>query len=287
MSEHDNCCCGGHGHDHEHGHGDGCCGGHGHGEGHDHGHGDGCCGGHGHGEGRGEGHGHGGHGHGHGEGGCCGGGGCHGGGDQVGIFVVGPIETNCYVYISEGECLVVDPGNSGQAIFEHLPEGVSVKYIVATHGHGDHVGGVKALREATGATYAIHAADAELARHAGEPSEQGRTYDDNAPDPDLTLAEGDVIEVGSATFTVMEAPGHTPGGIVLLGGGTAEHMCFVGDTLFQGSCGRTDLAGGDGEQLKATLARIKREVPPETNLMCGHGEITTMEDELRNNPYLV
>ena len=292
MSEHDNCCCGGHGHDHEHGHGDGCCGGHGHGEGHDHGHGDGCCGGHGHGEGHGHGHGHGdgccgGHGHGHGEGGCCGGGGCHGGGDQVGIFVVGPIETNCYVYISEGECLVVDPGNSGQAIFEHLPEGVSVKYIVATHGHGDHVGGVKALREATGATYAIHAADAELARHAGEPSEQGRTYDDNAPDPDLTLAEGDVIEVGSATFTVMEAPGHTPGGIVLLGGGTAEHMCFVGDTLFQGSCGRTDLAGGDSEQLKATLARIKREVPPETNLMCGHGEITTMEDELRNNPYLV
>ena len=90
-----------------------------------------------------------------------------------------------------------------------------------------------------------------------------------------------------AAFTVMEAPGHTPGGIVLLGGGTAEHMCFVGDTLFQGSCGRTDLAGGDSEQLKATLARIKREVPPETNLMCGHGEITTMEDELRNNPYLV
>ena len=242
-----------------------CCGGHGHG----HEHGEGCCGGHG-----------------HGEGGCCGGGGCHGG-DQVGIFVVGPIETNCYVYISEGECLIVDPGNSGRQIFEHLPEGVRVKYIVATHGHGDHVGGVKALREATGATYAIHAADAELARHAGEPSEQGRSYDDNAPEPDLTLAEGDVLEVGTAKFTVMEAPGHTPGGIVLLGSESAEHMCFVGDTLFQGSCGRTDLAGGDRATLERTLARIKREVPAETNLMCGHGEITTMEDELRSNPYLV
>ncbi|MBP3885086.1 MAG: MBL fold metallo-hydrolase, partial [Olsenella sp.] len=210
----------------------------------------------------------------------------HANGDQIAMFVVGPIETNCYAYISEDECMVVDPGNSGKAIAEHLPEGVSVKYIVATHGHGDHVGGVRALREATGARYAIHASDAELARHAGEPSEQGRAYDDNAPDPDLMLAEGDVLEVGTARFRVIEAPGHTPGGIVLLGSETAEHICFVGDTLFMGSCGRTDLAGGDRATLERTLARLKAEVPPETNVFCGHGEITTMEDELANNPYL-
>ena len=270
--EHDHCCgnhshqgdagcCGGHDHD------GGCCGG-----GHDHD--GGCCGGHDH------------------DGGCCGGhdhdGGCCGADDrdQIAMFVVGPIETNCYAYVSQGECLVVDPGNSGKAIAEHLPPDVTVRYIVATHGHGDHVGGVKALREATGAKYAISARDAELAKHAGEKSELGRSYDDNAPDPDLTLSEGDVLKVGTAEFRVLEAPGHTPGGIVLLGGGSAEHVCFVGDTLFKGSCGRTDLAGGSQEDMARTLARIKREIPAHTNVFCGHGDPTTMEDELAQNPYL-
>ena len=275
--EHDHCCgnhshqgdagcCGGHDHD------AGCCGGHDHDGG--------CCGGHDH------------------DGGCCGGGhdhdgGCCGGGccgaddrDQIAMFVVGPIETNCYAYVSQGECLVVDPGNSGKAIAEHLPPDVTVRYIVATHGHGDHVGGVKALREATGAKYAISARDAELAKHAGEKSELGRSYDDNAPDPDLTLAEGDVLKVGTAEFRVLEAPGHTPGGIVLLGSGSAEHVCFVGDTLFKGSCGRTDLAGGSQETMQKTLARLKREIPAHTNVFCGHGDPTTMEDELAQNPYL-
>ena len=275
--EHDHCCgnhshqgdagcCGGHDHD------AGCCGGHDHDGG--------CCGGHDH------------------DGGCCGGGhdhdgGCCGGGccgaddrDQIAMFVVGPIETNCYAYVSQGECLVVDPGNSGKAIAEHLPPDVTVRYIVATHGHGDHVGGVKALREATGAKYAISARDAELAKHAGEKSELGRSYDDNAPDPDLTLSEGGVLKVGTAEFRVLEAPGHTPGGIVLLGGGSAEHVCFVGDTLFKGSCGRTDLAGGSQEDMARTLARIKREIPSHTNVFCGHGDLTTMEDELAQNPYL-
>lgn len=214
--------------------------------------------------------------------------GCHGQGDgrdQVAMFVVGPIETNCYVYISEDECMVVDPGNSGAKIAEHLPDGVRVKYIAATHGHGDHVGGVKALKEAVGGSYVIHPADVELAKHAGEPCELGYAYDDNAPDPDLTYTEGDVIKVGGASFRVIETPGHTPGSICLVGEGSAEGVCFVGDTVFQGSCGRTDLAGGSPEDMRASLARVKREIDPHTTLFCGHGEITTMEDELASNPY--
>lgn len=205
--------------------------------------------------------------------------------DQIMLYVVGPLETNCYAYVSQGECLVVDPGNSGASLAAHLPRDVTVKYIAATHGHGDHVGGVRRLREAAGGIYMIHPADAERACHAGEPSETGRAYDDNAPRPDQTYAEGDVITVGTASFRVMETPGHTPGCVCLVGQGTATGIAFMGDTVFRGSCGRTDLTGGDPTAMRASLARIKREVDPRTTLLCGHGEVTTMEDELERNPY--
>lgn len=199
--------------------------------------------------------------------------------DELRLFVVTPIQTNCYAYVSGGQCMVVDPGGSGAAVAERLAD-VDVRLIVATHGHGDHVGGVAALKAATGARYLIHAADADRARRAGEVGELGIAYDDDAPAPDGFLAEGDVLEVGSATFRVMETPGHTPGGVVLVGGGSAEGLAFVGDTLFPGSHGRTDLEGGDEATIQASLARMRREIAPATTLFCGHGASTTMAEEL-------
>ncbi len=205
--------------------------------------------------------------------------------DELRQFVVGILQTNCYAYVSQGQALVVDPGGEGRQVAEHLGD-VDVKYIVATHGHGDHVGGVLALKEACGAAYWIHPADAERARHAGEPSEMGRSYDDNAPEPDGLLSEGQVIKVGTATFTIMETPGHTPGGVCLIGGGTAEGVVFVGDTLFPSSHGRTDLEGGDEATILASLARMAREIPAPATLFCGHGPHTTMAFELGCNPFL-
>ena len=205
--------------------------------------------------------------------------------DELRRYIVTPLQTNCYAYVSEGECLVVDPGGSGAQLATALDD-VRIVCVAATHGHGDHVGGVAALVRETGAPFAIHAADAELARHAGEMSEVGRRYDDNAPAADRLLAEGDVISVGTATFTVMETPGHTPGGIVLLGGGSAEGIAFVGDTLFPGSHGRTDLKGGDERAIMSSLARMAAEIAPETTLCCGHGPATTMARELAANPFL-
>lgn len=205
--------------------------------------------------------------------------------DELRQYVVGPLQTKCYAYISEGSCLVVDPGASGAALADELAD-TGVAAIVCTHGHGDHVGGVAALRERTGAPYLIHAADAEIARHAGEVSEIGIAYDDDAPQPDGLLVEGRVIEVGSASFAVMETPGHSPGSVCLIGQGSAEGIVFTGDTLFAGSRGRTDLDGGDEVLIMASLTRLKCEIAPASTLLPGHGPSSTMARELATNPYL-
>ena len=208
-------------------------------------------------------------------------------GDVVRVFVVGPIQTNCYAYLSAGEALVVDPGAAGARVAEALA-GEKVVGVAATHGHGDHVGGVAALVSATGAPFALAAADAEMAEHAGDPaySGSGIAYDDDAPVPSRLLAEGDLLEVGTARFRVMETPGHTPGGSCLVGEGTAEGVAFVGDTLFPGSCGRTDLAGGDPDSMRRSLVRMGREIAPQAVLLCGHGPATTMAEELASNPFV-
>lgn len=204
--------------------------------------------------------------------------------DELLGFVVGPIQTNCYAYVSDGRCMVVDAGFAGAALAERLRD-VDVDLVVSTHGHGDHTGGVAELVAATGAPFALCPADCALALSTtGDGHHPGELV---PPEPDRDLADGDVLSVGTATFRVIAAPGHTPGGVVLLGGGSAEGVAFVGDTLFAGSAGRTDLAGGDHAALMATLRRLREEVPPATRLLCGHGPATTMARELAENPFLM
>ena len=200
-------------------------------------------------------------------------------------FVVSPFSTNCYAVICDGQAMVVDPGAEGARIADALSD-ADVRLVVATHGHADHVGGVAALVAATGARFAICASDAELARHARRNHAFGIEYDDDAPEPDELLAEGSVTGVGKARFAVIATPGHTPGGVTLVGQGEAAGLAFVGDTLFAGSAGRTDLPGGDPAALMASLGRLARELAPQTHILTGHGDDTTMSWELRSNPYL-
>lgn len=200
-------------------------------------------------------------------------------------FVVSPFSTNCYAVVSCGKAMVVDPGAEGARIAEALSD-VDVELVVATHGHADHVGGVAALVAATGARFAISAADADLARHARRAHAFGIEYDDDAPEPDELLVPGGTTGVGEARFRVVATPGHTPGGVTLVVQGTAAGLAFVGDTLFAGSAGRTDLAGGDPAALLSSLGTLSRELPGETHVLTGHGDDTTIGWELRSNPYL-
>ena len=212
-------------------------------------------------------------------------------GDVIHRFVVGPLGTNCFVYASGGACMVVDPGASGAAVASAIKGlGLEVTLVVATHGHHDHVCGVRALVEECPAPFVVGKRDAWRVTQAVELSSHlfGLANDDeeNAPEPSRTVVEGDVLQVGSAGFRVMETPGHTEGGIVLVGEGTAEGVAFVGDTLFPGSCGRTDLRGGDQAAIMQSLARMGREIAPKTMLLCGHGPGTTMARELATNPFV-
>lgn len=206
--------------------------------------------------------------------------------DDVQCYAVGQLQTNCYVLHGGDACLVVDPGSSGNVLAREVPDGAEVT-IVATHGHHDHVGGIAALKRATGARFLISYGDADRAMKALELSSHVFDTSDgeleDAPRADGLIADGDVVQIGPYELRVIEAPGHTPGGIVLLGDGFA----FVGDTIFAGSVGRTDLAGGDHDTLMRTIQRLKGEIPSQTVLLCGHGPATTMANEIASNPFFV
>lgn len=205
---------------------------------------------------------------------------------QIRQFVVGPLQTNCYALIADGKAMVVDPGYSGEAIAEQLKD-VEVELIVCTHGHFDHVGGVAALKEATGAKFAMAERDIYMAMSVNENAWKFRVAPDrDAPYPDIILKDGDTVGIDCCTFEVIATPGHSPGSVVLLGKNCADGIAFVGDTLFAGSAGRTDLAESDPAAMTASLAHLKEVLPSSTQLLCGHGDTTFMDKELAYNPYL-
>lgn len=194
-------------------------------------------------------------------------------------LTVGPLESNCYIVWDEASklAMVIDPGDEPDRIMDHA-EGLDIKYIILTHAHFDHAGAVPEIKQATGAAIAFHPADMEAYRSVSEQAAFWGFQSDPMPEPDIMLAEGDKIDIGELSFTVLHTPGHSPGGICLFGDGTL----FSGDTLFKGSVGRTDLPGGSMEQLKASFRRLLG-LPPETKVLPGHGPSSTIAEESRFN----
>ncbi len=197
---------------------------------------------------------------------------------------VGPFSTNCYIVGAEvgGEGMIIDPGDKAGRILKKAEEHrLDIKQIVLTHGHIDHTGALKKVAEKTGAGVAVHADDAAILGKQPMGIVLGLFYP-NPPPPDRLLQDGDFIEVGGLRFTVLHTPGHTQGGICLVG----EGVVFSGDTLFDHSIGRTDLAGGDYDKIVGSIQTKLMMLPDETIIYPGHGGRTTIGVERRENPYI-
>ena len=197
---------------------------------------------------------------------------------QVKVLQVGPIGTNCYLLEDEKAhvAAVIDPGDEAGRILQVIKDdGVDVKYILLTHGHYDHTTAVPELHQALPqAEIYIHKADANGAGSRLFPlagQVEGLKYYD----------EGDTLTLGSLTIQVLHTPGHSKGGVTL----KVADVLFCGDTLFAGSCGRTDLAGGSYTEIMASLKRLGQ-LEGDFYVCPGHDVTSTLERERRSNPFL-
>ena len=202
-------------------------------------------------------------------------------------FPVGPLRCNCTILGDEvtHEAIVVDPGDNIPEILSRLQKhGLTLRQIVVTHAHIDHVGGAAQLRKSTGAPVVMNQHDLGLlgmmemqAGWLGVPTPQV------AP-PDASAEDGLVIGLATLPAQVLHTPGHTPGSICLHF--PDHHLLLAGDTLFAGSIGRTDLPGGDGQQILRSLRERLLVLPDSTRVVPGHGPETTIGEERQSNPFL-
>ncbi|MCZ6679279.1 MAG: MBL fold metallo-hydrolase [Candidatus Poribacteria bacterium] len=202
-------------------------------------------------------------------------------------LVVSPFQSNCWILGCEETRagVVIDPGDEAERILKVVEaHKLTLKYLIHTHGHLDHVSATAAIQRETGAPVLIHEADGMLLDHL---SAQGMMFGIAAPEPpavDQYIREGDRISFGQYTLSVIETPGHSPGGICLKL--EDEGLLFAGDTLFQGSIGRTDLWGASYEQLMDSIRDQLMPLDDETIVHPGHGPSTTLGREKRENPFL-
>jgi hydroxyacylglutathione hydrolase len=203
------------------------------------------------------------------------------------IFPVGPLQCNCSVIGDEGshEAIVIDPGDEIEEIVAVLDKhGLRVKQIVVTHAHIDHVGGAVRLKALTGAPILLNENDNVLLRMLDVQASWLGMQDPGRVTVDSSITDGDSLHFGRIEASVIHTPGHTQGSICLFL--STENTLIAGDTLFQGSIGRTDLPGGSYEKLLKSIHQKLLVLPEPTIVIPGHGPTTTIQEERERNPFL-
>lgn len=192
---------------------------------------------------------------------------------------------NCYIVFSEKtrKGIVIDPGGDAYEIVSDLNKNnIQVEYIVLTHGHGDHIGGVKELKEKLKAPVVIHNEDADMLQDASLNLSNTMSMGEIKITPDKTVEDGDTLVFGELKAMIVHTPGHTKGGMCLL----IEGNLFCGDTIFKGSVGRSDLYGGNHEALINSIKEKILTLPDNIMLYPGHGQPTTVGEQRATNPFL-
>ncbi len=198
---------------------------------------------------------------------------------------VGPFAMNCYILSCEdtNEGIIIDPGDEIEYIMSAIEQlGVKLLQIVVTHGHVDHVLQLKKFQDITGLPTAMHPLDKDFLLNLPQTAQMFGLEAAGIPTVDIELEDGQTIAFGNVQMEVVHTPGHTPGSISLIGNGYA----VVGDVLFNGSIGRTDLPGASYPQLISTIRNKLMVLDDNVKVLPGHGEITTIGFERLNNPFL-
>jgi len=197
-------------------------------------------------------------------------------------FVVGPLETNCYIFADEDskEAALIDPGGSPEAIKDYIKKnGLNLKYIINTHGHGDHIGANSYFSDTD---VLIHKSDADFLGDPGLNLSSTFGFSITAPKASRLLSDGDRIKVGKLELEAIHTPGHTPGGICL----RYQDTLFSGDTLFFEGVGRTDLPEGSWDQIRDSIKNKLMGLPDNCHVYPGHGPETTIGHERKYNTFL-
>lgn len=215
---------------------------------------------------------------------------------RIETLIVGPLDVGCYILMNENnEAVIIDPGGDADEILKFIKKHkLQPRYLINTHGHGDHIGANKELKaHFPDIKICIHEEDKEALTNPFKNLSalggfQSKDYILKSPPADMTLREGDRITLGQIKLEVLHTPGHTPGGICLLSrsGDSQPDVLFSGDSLFQGSIGRTDFPGGNHSALVESLRGKVLTLKEDTIVYPGHGPTTTVGHEKRNNPYL-
>ena len=205
---------------------------------------------------------------------------------EVRGLLVGVFQENCWVIGNNRtrEAICIDPGGQADDILHMADEmGVTIKLIANSHAHLDHIFGVPAIQARTGAKFLMHRDDLEIARGAQESAKRFGMEAEPIPDPDVYVEDGMTVAVDGLSLHTLHTPGHTRGSVCYY----TDELLFSGDTLFQGSIGRTDLPGGDYKQEMASIVEKLLILPDETIVLPGHMQQTTIEQERQMNPFVL